>query len=252
MCTPGKRGYKPDRFSGDHADRPAPHPPQQVPFGHAPCGASSVPVPVRPRSRSWPCALCRHPHRVRARSRSRRQGGSRLAPVDARDEASPGTSLEAPCPARRPRPRRESPQPRDRERRFVGADRPSRAAPQVVGALVGLSCLGDRHRLEALQTARLALLFPGGGFTDLVDWLDSSPPEMGLPASERERMWTSGELGIEVVDVRDAEVSRADVLTAFRRRMREEHPDHGAERDGAAERLARLRAARGILTGTDG
>lgn len=111
MCTPGKRGYKPDRFSGDHADRPAPHPPQQVPFGHAPCGASSVPVPVRPRSRSRPCALCRHPHRVRARSRSRRQGGSRLAPVDARDEASPGTSLEAPCPARHPRPRRESPQP---------------------------------------------------------------------------------------------------------------------------------------------
>lgn len=65
-------------------------------------------------------------------------------------------------------------------------------------------------------------------------------------------MWTLRELGIEVVDVRDAEVSRADVLTAFRCRMREEHPDHGAERDGAAERLARLRAARGILTGTDG
>lgn len=65
-------------------------------------------------------------------------------------------------------------------------------------------------------------------------------------------MWALREPGIEVVDVRDAEVSRADVLTAFRRRVREEPPDHGAEHDGAAERLARLRAARGILTGTDG
>lgn len=38
----------------------------------------------------------------------------------------PGTSLEAPRPARHPRPRRESSRPRDRERRFVGVDRPSR------------------------------------------------------------------------------------------------------------------------------
>lgn len=77
------------------------------------------------------------------------------------------------------------------------------AAPQVVGALVGLSCLGDRHRLELCRPPRTPAP-GGGGFTDLVDWLDSSPPEMGLPASERERMWALRELGIEVVDVRDA------------------------------------------------
>lgn len=134
----------------------------------------------------------------------------------------------------------------------VQIDRHGAAAPQVVGALVGLSSLEERHRKAALQTARLALRFPGGRFVDLVDWLDTSTPAIGLPSSEGERLWALRELGIDLLHDRDAEVSRADVLTAYRRRMREEHPDHGAEHDGAAERLARLRAARGILTGTDG
>jgi curved DNA-binding protein CbpA len=42
-------------------------------------------------------------------------------------------------------------------------------------------------------------------------------------------------------------VERSDVQSRFRRLVRLAHPDHGAARDGAAERLAQLREAREVL-----
>jgi curved DNA-binding protein CbpA len=46
------------------------------------------------------------------------------------------------------------------------------------------------------------------------------------------------------------DVERADVQSRFRRLVRMAHPDHGAARDGAAERLAQLREARALLLAT--
>jgi DnaJ-class molecular chaperone len=44
-------------------------------------------------------------------------------------------------------------------------------------------------------------------------------------------------------------VERADVQRRFRRLVRLAHPDHGAEHDGAAERMAELTDARELLLG---
>ena len=43
--------------------------------------------------------------------------------------------------------------------------------------------------------------------------------------------------------------SRKDVQRAFRDRLRDAHPDHGANDDGAAQRIAELTEARRILLG---
>ena len=42
-------------------------------------------------------------------------------------------------------------------------------------------------------------------------------------------------------------VSKKEVMTQFRVRLREVHPDHGAEHDGAAEEIDKLGEARKIL-----
>jgi curved DNA-binding protein CbpA len=53
---------------------------------------------------------------------------------------------------------------------------------------------------------------------------------------------------MEVLGLRaGTDVRRADVQARFRRLVRLAHPDHGAARDGAAERLAELREARELL-----
>jgi hypothetical protein len=43
--------------------------------------------------------------------------------------------------------------------------------------------------------------------------------------------------------------TRSQVITAFRRLVRDAHPDHGGESLGAGERVARLAAARQVLLG---
>jgi hypothetical protein len=67
-------------------------------------------------------------------------------------------------------------------------------------------------------------------------------PWHGVPA---ERRWAMEVLGLRV----GMTVDRADVIARFRRLVRLAHPDHGAARDGAAERLAELAEARELLLG---
>ncbi len=62
----------------------------------------------------------------------------------------------------------------------------------------------------------------------------------GIPA---ERRWAMEVLGLGA----DMAVERHDVQARFRRLVRLAHPDHGAARDGAAERLAELSDARELL-----
>lgn len=48
---------------------------------------------------------------------------------------------------------------------------------------------------------------------------------------------------------RESKPSKREVQRTFRRMVRDAHPDHGAESDGAAERIAELTEARRILLG---
>jgi hypothetical protein len=58
-----------------------------------------------------------------------------------------------------------------------------------------------------------------------------------------DRRWAMEVLGLHA----DMSVERTDVQSRFRRLVRLAHPDHGAESDRAAERLAELREARELL-----
>jgi len=76
----------------------------------------------------------------------------------------------------------------------------------------------------------------GSGYTgDRDSW-------RGVPADRR---WALEVLGF----THAVEVERADVQKRFRRLVRLAHPDHGAEHDGAAERMAELSEARELLLG---
>jgi hypothetical protein len=55
--------------------------------------------------------------------------------------------------------------------------------------------------------------------------------------------WALRILGLDA----DVKVSKATVQRRFRERLRDAHPDHGANTDGAAERIADLAEARRIL-----
>ena len=141
-------------------------------------------------------------------------------------------------------------------------DRHGRPDPQVIGAVMAagslppsarsIACRGIADALrrpgalpEGLAVRRLLLGIPGpppppvgaGGagpvFADGVAWA-------GVPADQR---WAMEVLGLRA----DAALDRSDVQARFRRLVRLAHPDHGAARLGAAERLSELSEARTVL-----
>ena len=152
----------------------------------------------------------------------------------------------------------------DRSGVVLELDRHGRADPQVIGALLAAAALPPSGRSIALRAIGAALrqpqlptgmivrrllegapdlraFFPGaprsagmGGVAGVVDvW-------SGIPADRR---WAMEVLGLHA----EMPVARDDVQARFRRLVRLAHPDHGAETDRAAERLAELREARAVL-----
>jgi hypothetical protein len=142
-----------------------------------------------------------------------------------------------------------------------------RAAPQVIGAVMAAAELPPSGRQVAFRFVEQAILMPGampkgfeihrrhealpgarpmapgagprsGSFDDGGDrgaWT-------GVPADRR---WAMEVLGF----THATEVDRTDVQRRFRRLVRLAHPDHGAEHDGAAERMSELTEARELLLG---
>jgi hypothetical protein len=139
-------------------------------------------------------------------------------------------------------------------------DHHSRADPQVVGAVLGASALPPSARMIAIRAVDEALRRPRLPQGIRVHRLLEGAPDLrafiapgdapvsgavqdewrGIPADRR---WAMEVLGLHA----DMTVARADVQSRFRRLVRLAHPDHGGERDGAAERLAQLREARELL-----
>jgi hypothetical protein len=119
-------------------------------------------------------------------------------------------------------------------------------APQVVGALVALEGLGEAERLGGLEVCRkVAAHAPEspGELRGLVEDLLGGP---STPTRHAVRTWALEILGI---GAGTAEPTDREVMRAFRRRVREEHPDHGASHEGAAERLVALQRAKAVLLG---
>jgi hypothetical protein len=139
-----------------------------------------------------------------------------------------------------------------------------RAAPQVIGAVMAAAALRDTARAVAVRAIEAALRSGGlpEGFVvrRLLEGVPGLPPFApgmrptpaangvdlwrGVPA---ERRWAMEVLGLRA----DMVVEHDDVQGRFRRLARLAHPDHGASSDGAAERLAELAEARGLLLDLD-
>lgn len=148
----------------------------------------------------------------------------------------------------------------DRPQVVLELDRHGRADPQVIGAVLAAAALPPSGRSIALRAITEALREPSLPAGMTVRRLLDGAPDLraaftpGAPFSGRalddlwvgipsDRRWAMEVLGLQA----EMSVERDDVQSRFRRLVRLAHPDHGAEIDMAAERLAELRDARELL-----
>ena len=145
-----------------------------------------------------------------------------------------------------------------RQRVVLELDCHGRGDPQVIGAILAATALPSSARelgLRAIDAAVRLPRLPEGvdvrrlreGVPGLQPYAPGEAPRgngtdpwRGVPA---ERRWAMEVLGLAA----DMDLERNDVQARFRRLIRLAHPDHGAARDGAAERLAELTDARELL-----
>lgn len=122
-------------------------------------------------------------------------------------------------------------------------------APQVVGALVALDRLDATVRVRALEAAsQVCALAATGGFTTAAELHDKVATMLfdgaAVAVTDSRLVWALETLELPP----DSGAVESDtVLRAYRRGVRAAHPDHGADDDGAADRLMALRRARDLL-----
>jgi hypothetical protein len=160
----------------------------------------------------------------------------------------------------------------DEGRLVLELDRHARPDPQVIGAVMAAATLPPSPRAVAFRSIDAAMRRPGA----LPEGMRIRRQFHGLPGASPPRAGTGrGDLGavgsfgspdgwvgdwagvspdarwaMEVFGLGpESELLRADVQARFRRLVRQMHPDHGAARAGAAERLAELTEARAVLLG---
>lgn len=138
-------------------------------------------------------------------------------------------------------------------------DRHGRPDPQVIGAVMAAAALPPSARSIAFRSILDALRRPG----ELPPGLEVRRLLMGIPGAppppvgarmvgdgrfewagvSTEQRWAMEVLGLGA----GTALERGDVQARFRRLVRLAHPDHGADRNGAAERMAELTEARTVL-----
>jgi hypothetical protein len=142
-------------------------------------------------------------------------------------------------------------------------DRHGRSVPQVIGAVMAAAALPSSGRDVAFRSIDDVLRHPAlpegvvirrllEGVPGLAPFapgampraVNGDDPWRGVPS---ERRWAMEVLGLRV----GMTIERNDVQARFRRLVRLAHPDHGAAREGAAERLAELAEARELLLTVD-
>ena len=115
----------------------------------------------------------------------------------------------------------------------------------VLCALYAAATLPDGARSAVMTTLRRAMGWRGGMGDALITHLSGRVSGMSVTAVGGPVAWAIG-----VLDLRAGPVpTRKDVQRAFRDRLRDAHPDHGAADDDAAQRIAELSEARRILLG---
>lgn len=118
------------------------------------------------------------------------------------------------------------------------------AVPQVLGAVYAVRTLPAEAQPVVFDVLRRALRWDGPLGPDLVAYLrdrrGTGLPWRGLPTDLR---WALRVLGFEA----DSEPDGDEIRRQFRTLLREAHPDHGADHEGAGLRILELTEARRIL-----
>jgi len=121
-----------------------------------------------------------------------------------------------------------------------------RPVPQILAAAYAAGGLHPDSRPSVLAALRKAALWEDGPNAALVTYLTDLtdvPPTWWRRFSTDER-WALEILGF---GPDEDQPGRDEVLQRFRALLRESHPDHGAEHEGAGQRIVELTEARRIL-----
>jgi hypothetical protein len=121
-----------------------------------------------------------------------------------------------------------------------------RPVPQILGAIYAAGRLHPDARppvFAAIRTATRWEQGPGPGLVTVLTDLTKVPPAWWRRFSTDER-WALEILGF---GPDEDQPGRDEVLQRFRSLLRESHPDHGAEHEGAGQRILELTEARRIL-----
>jgi hypothetical protein len=122
-----------------------------------------------------------------------------------------------------------------------------RPVPQILGAAYAAARLHPDAQPGVFAAMRKASLWEDGASPQLAGFLadiSSVPPTWWRRFSTDER-WALEVLGF---GPDEDQPGREEVLQRFRTLLRESHPDHGAEHEGAGQRILELTEARRILT----
>lgn len=123
------------------------------------------------------------------------------------------------------------------------------AAQHILAAVYAAGQLPLVARGRVMESIRIAMRWVGPldrGFVAHVTGLDRSR-QWSTSAFHDPVQWAIEILGLGDAADALAVPGRSDVQRRFRDLLREAHPDHGGERDDAAERIAQLSEARRIL-----
>jgi hypothetical protein len=116
--------------------------------------------------------------------------------------------------------------------------------PQVLGAVYAAAKLSYRSRAEVFRLLRRGTRWHAANDDRLIGYLTGDEAAYRpWPAAGRDESWALKVLGYAA----RSEPSRSDIVTTFRRLIRDAHPDHGGDADGAGQRITDLTLAKRIL-----
>ena len=123
-------------------------------------------------------------------------------------------------------------------------DRHGSPAPQVLAAVYAAGRLQPSARPATFEAIRQAMRWRGSIDGRLIEYLSN---RRGTGGWSRLGGIDPVTWALTTLRLDDSDVERREVQRRFREMLREAHPDHGAEHEGAAQRINELTEARRIL-----
>ena len=115
--------------------------------------------------------------------------------------------------------------------------------PQVLGSIYAAAKLSYAVRPTAFRLLRRATRWEGDAGERLLQYLSGDEAAFRRWQAPGDEGWALRMLGFGV----DSEPARSEILRRFRDLVREAHPDHGGDSDGAGLRIHELTEAKRIL-----